>query len=226
MITGMINMAESRYKQIVEMVAAVKEQRGKMYRTEPKDIVPIEVLEAVALLKAYRGYEGIDIDKKIDEYTDLMNYSAFLIERLQDLKAQSTVMVGDIKTKVIPGVKKGFLRDVPECFGTYAKTKVECMTVTDGCEHIASCFYKTTMDRPAETFPDCFGKQTPDCVKEACKPYQDCKIKTREILNALEQEKQCNCGDACTCVDGLDKCACDSKLETPSYEDDCDSRRG
>ena len=142
-----IKVAENRYKQIVEMVAAVKEQRGKMYRTEPKDIVPIEILEAVALLKAYRGYEGIDIDKKIDEYTDLMNYSAFIIERLQDKKRSET-------------------------------NHFDISALTSSQQTIA------TLD----------GK--------------------------------CNCGDACTCVDGFDKCACDSRLETPSYEDDCDSRRG
>jgi hypothetical protein len=77
-----------RYKEILARVAEVKEQRGSLYRTEPKDIVPIEVLEAVVLLKAYRGYEGLSIEKKIDEYTDLMNYSAFIIERLEQEKEQ------------------------------------------------------------------------------------------------------------------------------------------
>ena len=136
-----------RYKEIVNQVAAVKEQRGKMYRTEPKDIVPIEVLEAVALLKAYRGYEGIDIDKKIDEYTDLMNYSAFIIERLQDKKRRET-----------------------------------------------NHFDISALTSSQQTIKMVGGK--------------------------------CDCGDDCKCVDGLVKCACDSRLETPSYEDDCDSRRG
>jgi hypothetical protein len=206
---NVIEMAEGRYKQIVEMVAAVKEQRGKMYRTEPKDIVPIEILEAVALLKAYRGYEGIDIDKKIDEYTDLMNYSAFIIERLQDLKISSTIIVSNDKPelKVVQGSKPGLLRAIPKCFGTYDKAKVECMSVTDGCIHIASCFYKTTSDKPAETFPDCFGKQTQDCVKEACKSYNDCRIRTREIQAESDYADKCNCGGVC-------------------YEDDCDCRRG
>jgi hypothetical protein len=141
-------MTNERYKKIVEEVAAIKEQRGKMYRTEPKDIVPIEILEAVALLKAYRGLEGIDIDKKIDEYRDLMNYSAFIIERLEDKKQSETKHV-DVRS---------------------------CMTSSQ------------------QTIATISGK--------------------------------CDCGDACTCTDGLDKCACDSRLETPSYEDDCDSRRG
>jgi hypothetical protein len=73
----------TNYDEIIARAAQVKKQRGSMYRVEPKDVVPIEVLEAVALLKAYRGYEGLSIEKKIDEYTDLMNYSAFIIERLE-----------------------------------------------------------------------------------------------------------------------------------------------
>ena len=60
----------------------VKEQRGLMYRREPKDIVPIETLEHLAYLKAVRGMESLNLDKKIDEYTDLANYAVFVLERL------------------------------------------------------------------------------------------------------------------------------------------------
>lgn len=78
------------YEKILENALAIKVGRGAMYRNEPKDVVPIEVLEAVALLKAYRGYEGLSIEKKIDEYRDLINYSAFIIERLEDKRARET----------------------------------------------------------------------------------------------------------------------------------------
>lgn len=74
----------TNYKEIIARAAEVKEQRGAMYRNEPKDIVPIEVLEAVALLKAFRGYESLSIEKKIDDYTDLVNYCAFIVERLEN----------------------------------------------------------------------------------------------------------------------------------------------
>ena len=82
------------YEEILEDVLAIKVERGAMYRTEPRDVVPIEVLEAVALLKAYRGYEGLSIEKKIDEYRDLINYSAFIIERLEEKRARETENAG------------------------------------------------------------------------------------------------------------------------------------
>jgi len=222
-------MTESRYKQIVEMVAAVKEQRGKMYRTEPKDIVPIEILEAVALLKAYRGYEGIDIDKKIDEYTDLMNYSAFVIERLQDLKSQEHaaakhVDIQDCMTssqqtmKVVEGSKPGFVRAVPACFGKYDITSKPCNT---GCEVFSSCIYEKSKNN-VETFPACFGKQTPDCIESACKSYNDCKMEMRTKLaknttHEIIKSRTCNCNGNCK-SDGLDQCACDSPFPDPLNE--------
>jgi hypothetical protein len=70
------------YKKIMEDIFKVKEQRGLMYKREPKDIVPIETLEHLAYLKAVRGMESLNLDKKIDEYTDLVNYSVFVLERL------------------------------------------------------------------------------------------------------------------------------------------------
>lgn len=78
------------YEKILEDVLAIKVERGEMYRTEPKDVVPVEILEAVALLKAYRGYESLSIEKKIDEYRDLINYSAFIIERLENKRSGET----------------------------------------------------------------------------------------------------------------------------------------
>jgi len=72
-----------KYKEILARVTQVKEQRGAMYRNEPRKTVPLEILEAVALLKAYRGYESLNTEKKIDEYTDLINYVCFIIERLE-----------------------------------------------------------------------------------------------------------------------------------------------
>jgi len=74
---------EENYERILKDATEIKHQRGKMYRQEPKDVVPIEILEAVAYLKAVRGYEGLSIEKKIDEYTDLINYCVFIIERLE-----------------------------------------------------------------------------------------------------------------------------------------------
>jgi glutaredoxin len=70
------------YKRIMKDIFDVKEQRGKMYRKEPKDIVPIETLEHLAYLKSVRGMECLDLGKKIDEYTDLVNYAVFVLERL------------------------------------------------------------------------------------------------------------------------------------------------
>ena len=67
-----------KYKEILARVTQVKEQRGAMYRNEPRKTVPLEILEAVALLKAYRGYESLNTEKKIDEYTDLINYACFI----------------------------------------------------------------------------------------------------------------------------------------------------
>ena len=76
-------MTNQNYERIIGDVTAIKEQRGKMYSTEPKDIVPTEVLESVAYLKAVRGYEGLSIEKKLDEYRDLINYCVFIIDRLE-----------------------------------------------------------------------------------------------------------------------------------------------
>jgi hypothetical protein len=70
------------YKRIMNDIFNVKEQRGQMYRREPKDIVPIETLEHLVYLKSVRGMEALDLDKKIDEYTDAVNYCVFVLERL------------------------------------------------------------------------------------------------------------------------------------------------
>jgi len=82
------------YEKILEDVLAIKIERGELYRVEPKDVVPIEVLEAVILLKAYRGYEGLSTEKKIDEYRDTINYCAFAIERLEEKRARETENAG------------------------------------------------------------------------------------------------------------------------------------
>jgi hypothetical protein len=84
------------YRKIMEDISEVKEQRGRMYRREPKDIVPIETLEHLAYLKAVRGMESVDLDKKIDEYKDLINYAVFVLERLY--KERTALMKDVVKT--------------------------------------------------------------------------------------------------------------------------------
>jgi hypothetical protein len=70
------------YKKIMDDIFKVKEQRGLMYKQEPKDIVPIETLEHLVYLKSVRGMQSLNLDKKIDEYTDAVNYAVFVLERL------------------------------------------------------------------------------------------------------------------------------------------------
>jgi hypothetical protein len=45
------------YEEIVKDVMSLKTERGSKYRTEPRTLVPIEVLEGQVYLKAVRGYE-------------------------------------------------------------------------------------------------------------------------------------------------------------------------
>ena len=78
------------YKSIVDEVISLKKERGSKYRTEPRTIVPIEVLEGQVYLKAVRGYEKKSPEDKIEEYKDCINYCAFVIERLKDVPASRT----------------------------------------------------------------------------------------------------------------------------------------
>lgn len=87
------------YESVIVEVAKIKEQRGSIYRVEPRDIVPIEFLESIIVLKAYRGYYGNNTEKKIDEYRDIINYCAFVIDRLQ----KNTVKNVGAKTECLKG---------------------------------------------------------------------------------------------------------------------------
>ena len=74
------------YDEIVKDVMSLKAERGSKYRTEPRTLVPIEVLEGQVYLKAVRGYEKKTPEDKIEEYEDCINYCAFVIERLKNVK--------------------------------------------------------------------------------------------------------------------------------------------
>jgi hypothetical protein len=76
-------MSTDNYKDILLRIAAIKEERGEMYRHEPKDLAPVEALEGMVLYKAYRAFESLSIEKKIDEYRDLANYAIFVLEQLE-----------------------------------------------------------------------------------------------------------------------------------------------
>lgn len=165
-------MTNDRYKEIVERVAAVKEQRGKMYRAEPKDIVPIEILEAVALLKAYRGYEGVSIEKKIDEYTDLMNYSAFIIERLENkLKG------------ILP--QKPSVETHPTCFGEYDPARPLCNSTL--CEDRDKCKNESPFRLLQEVsikdmvkHAPCYGNYSrSQCLEHCCPEALACIVETK-----------------------------------------------
>jgi hypothetical protein len=74
------------YLEVMREVVTTKQERGTLYRIEPKDMVPVEVLEAMLMYKATRMYYVTDPKKKRDELIDIINYAAFAIMRL-DLDA-------------------------------------------------------------------------------------------------------------------------------------------
>ena len=137
-----------RYTEILARVAKIKEQRGAMYRNEPRKTVPLEILEAVALLKAYRGYESISTEKKIDEYNDLINYSVFIIERLEDQQKQEHL---NAKHMDFSGTS------------SQQTMKVIDMKIIEGSD-----------PGTVRGIPSCFGKHTPDCIQSACGSYEEC----------------------------------------------------
>jgi hypothetical protein len=81
------NKTMDTYEEIVKEVMSLKQERGSKYRTEPRTIVPLEVLEGQVYLKAVRGYEKKSPEDKIEEYKDCINYCAFVIERLKNVPA-------------------------------------------------------------------------------------------------------------------------------------------
>jgi hypothetical protein len=76
-------MSGGNYTMILADVVGIKEERGKMYETEPRTYAPIRALEGIALYKAIRAFESLSNEKKLDEYRDLINYCVFIIERLE-----------------------------------------------------------------------------------------------------------------------------------------------
>jgi hypothetical protein len=68
--------------------------RGDLYTTEPREVAPVESIEGVILYKAHRAFYGNSTTKKIDEYLDIINYSAFAIAKLKKKVAE------DVKTQV------------------------------------------------------------------------------------------------------------------------------
>lgn len=141
------------YESVIAEVAKIKEQRGSMYRVEPKDIVPIEFLEAMTVLKAYRGYYGNNVEKKIDEYRDLINYSVFIIDRLQK--------------GVVDIAPRDVCESKPVCFGEYNPKRPLCQSRL--CSDLNACRVKT-----------CFGHfrklDDPDCA--ACGRTHECYART------------------------------------------------
>ena len=72
------------YEDILSGVMLIKEDRGRMYATEPRTYAPIRALEGIALYKSIRAFECLSTPKKMDEYRDLINYCTFILERLMD----------------------------------------------------------------------------------------------------------------------------------------------
>ena len=73
------------YTMILSDVVSIKEERGKMYETEPRTYAPIRALEGIALYKAIRAFECLSDEKKVDEYRDLINYCVFIIDRIGEI---------------------------------------------------------------------------------------------------------------------------------------------
>jgi hypothetical protein len=86
------------YLEVMREVVTTKQERGAMYRMEPKDIVPVEVLESMLLYKVTREYYANDPAKKRDELIDTINYAAFIIMRM------------DLDAKVIPHIQAAIKR--------------------------------------------------------------------------------------------------------------------
>jgi hypothetical protein len=75
-------MIKLSYEEVLKEVTNTKKQRGKLYRREPKDVVPVEVLLSMVYYKATRAYESTDQRKTRDELIDLINYSLFALEKI------------------------------------------------------------------------------------------------------------------------------------------------
>ena len=88
------NVIEDSYLKVMREVVGTKNERGELYRVEPKDIVPVEVLEGILFYKATRAYNAKDNKKKRDELIDVINYAAFVIARL------------DLNAEVLPKIKE------------------------------------------------------------------------------------------------------------------------
>ena len=83
------------YLEVMREVVSTKQERGTLYKQEPKDVVPVEVLEGMMMYKATRAFYSTDAKKKRDELIDLINYSAFIVMRL-DLEAVALPRIKEI----------------------------------------------------------------------------------------------------------------------------------
>jgi len=81
------NDNKDSYLEVIQEVVATKNERGALYREEPKDVAPIEALEGVLMYKATRAFYSIDNDRKRDNLIDIINYAAFIVMRM-DMKAK------------------------------------------------------------------------------------------------------------------------------------------
>jgi len=76
-----------KYEEIMTEVTKVKEQRGQEYRNEPRHSVPLEVLLGMVRYKAVRAHESIKTTKTRDELVDIINYTLFAIEKIDETRS-------------------------------------------------------------------------------------------------------------------------------------------
>jgi len=78
----------------LKMAVEIMKGRGDLYTKEPRDVAPVECIEGVILYKAHRAFYGKSVEKQIDDYLDIINYSAFAVAKLRER------IVKDVKTQV------------------------------------------------------------------------------------------------------------------------------
>ena len=87
-------MTKPTFKDILEKCAEVAETYSPSFTKEPRAYAPISAMEGEVVMTALRASEKNNLSDKISGYENLINHTAFVLERLhEDRKKQQNMRV-------------------------------------------------------------------------------------------------------------------------------------
>lgn len=77
-------MTKTTFKNILEQCAEIADKHTPSFTKEPRTYAPISAMEGEIVMTAIRASEKNNLTEKISGYENLINHSAFVLERLHE----------------------------------------------------------------------------------------------------------------------------------------------